>query len=473
MTTLPQPLPQTLLQSGTPPACPACGAPGPHEVHLRPAHGEGTWPVLLCRACTARFYNPLPQTEDMKTFVEIGVLRWYLEQNVNLWFYAAQLGPVLSARALAARPPGAMLDIGCGYGFALDLAKRGFGWRVQGVEPSDYGPLGAQALGVPILQGLLTEDDPFGGQKFDLICASQVIEHIPDPGAFIDMLRRYLAPGGVIALTTPSAEAIDNPALDPGMRDALLSVGSHTVLFSAESLRRLLAARGLPHVEVRIQLDQLIAYASAAPLDLAPIDPAALLVEYLRRAIAELPDGMIREAMRGRLYRMLVEQGDYPAAELAWPSLNFPPPGSLEGVADFPEFLVKYPSNAAAIAYLRGMQILNGGRRDTAQAGAEAAVMFGWSFEICRWRCAIAGADCSEEGGMLWSARFHQAFALWVAGQPAPAAAFAREVMTASGVDAALRARAAELYGEAHVPAIVRFSRRVQRGLARRLRRLV
>ncbi|MFL6090554.1 MAG: hypothetical protein ACJ71Z_10490, partial [Aeromicrobium sp.] len=42
------------------------------------------------------------------------------------------------------------LDVGCGYGFALDLARFEFGWTVVGVEPSLTGRRGAAELDLDI-----------------------------------------------------------------------------------------------------------------------------------------------------------------------------------------------------------------------------------------------------------------------------------------------------------------------------------
>lgn len=42
------------------------------------------------------------------------------------------------------------------------------------------------------------------GVKFDCIIAIETIEHLLDPGAFLDRLIELLIPGGVIILTTPN-----------------------------------------------------------------------------------------------------------------------------------------------------------------------------------------------------------------------------------------------------------------------------
>lgn len=42
------------------------------------------------------------------------------------------------------------------------------------------------------------------GETFDVVVAGDVMEHIDNPGGFLDSCRRHLAPGGVVLVTTPN-----------------------------------------------------------------------------------------------------------------------------------------------------------------------------------------------------------------------------------------------------------------------------
>jgi 2-polyprenyl-3-methyl-5-hydroxy-6-metoxy-1,4-benzoquinol methylase len=43
------------------------------------------------------------------------------------------------------------------------------------------------------------------GQRFDVVVAGELIEHLTNPGQFLDRMRAHLDPGGRLILTTPHA----------------------------------------------------------------------------------------------------------------------------------------------------------------------------------------------------------------------------------------------------------------------------
>ncbi len=83
---------------------------------------------------------------------------------------------------------------------------------------------------------------------FDVIVASEIIEHLVNPGGFFLSLKKHLAPGGVIILTTPHAYGLLF-ALEVAILGEEKISDDHTMTFSKKNLDHLLDKCGLKPVE--------------------------------------------------------------------------------------------------------------------------------------------------------------------------------------------------------------------------------
>ena len=104
-------------------------------------------------------------------------------------------------------PPGRLLEIGCGNGRLLHLARQD-GWTVSGLELSAFmAESVTKHLGIPVL--LANIDEPglaerLGPGSFDVIALRHVLEHLPDPKAVMALFRALLAPHGHVVLEFPN-----------------------------------------------------------------------------------------------------------------------------------------------------------------------------------------------------------------------------------------------------------------------------
>jgi SAM-dependent methyltransferase len=138
-----------------------------------------------------------------------------------------------------ADPPGALLEIGAGAGFALEAA-RDAGWQAMGLELSSAAVAWAQRhLAVDVTVGGF--DDLRDHERWDVIAAFQTIEHVVDVREALRRVRAALRPSGLVFLTTPDHGSLSRKVL---RRFWLGYRPEHLVYFEQRHLRRLLGEVG-------------------------------------------------------------------------------------------------------------------------------------------------------------------------------------------------------------------------------------
>ncbi|OYV38874.1 MAG: hypothetical protein B7Z80_08860 [Rhodospirillales bacterium 20-64-7] len=311
-----------LDRQSAPTTCPNCGWSGAMaallDIDYRPPDAVHRFILQVCPHCQARFVdNPEMMDYATEALIEIGWNRYQLQLGAGVW-------PISAPLTRIDQPAGArILEIGGAYGFGLDFGIRARGWRGEGYDPSPLAAFGARELGLAIHQCYFTEAELADG-PWDVVVATEVIEHLPEPPAFLALLRRAVAPGGVLVLTTPDAEWI-TPALAPGALMPLLSPGAHRVLQTASSLRAALHAAGFAAVKVVREATSLIAYAGPTPFELTdePAAARAMFRRYLVERAAVSPETSdLRLGFAGRALFEAANDGDWAAAEAAWLALK-------------------------------------------------------------------------------------------------------------------------------------------------------
>jgi SAM-dependent methyltransferase len=142
------------------------------------------------------------------------------------------------------------LDLGCGVGaFTAVLAEAGA--DVTGVEVAEAALARAREAHRELdfrlapLEGPL----PFADRAFDLVWASEVIEHVADTERWLAEVRRVMTPGGRLLLTTPSHGRLRVAIL--GVERFSEPFGDHLHLYTRGSLTSALNDLGFEQLEVR------------------------------------------------------------------------------------------------------------------------------------------------------------------------------------------------------------------------------
>ncbi len=135
---------------------------------------------------------------------------------------------------------GSALDVGCWDGrFLLSL---GGDWKLHGVEMSPLASQRAAISGVEILGTDIANLDALN-QKFDLVTAFDVIEHMPDPKHFVQSCSRILRPGGLLMVATGNTQSLPWKML--GARHLYCIWPEHLSFISPDWCQRNAAIAGL------------------------------------------------------------------------------------------------------------------------------------------------------------------------------------------------------------------------------------
>ena len=223
--------------------CPACDQ--------RPAGREKPSPVT-CAACGLVFVDPVPpEAISITSYGSDYYEPWQgREEHLRARMWRRRLALVMRRS-----PGGTLLDIGCGDGLFLRVA-RDAGFRVEGIEFSPEGARRAAArLGRPVAVGDLARQSHLQG-PFDIVTLWHVLEHLESPRGMLEAARRRLAPGGLLVVAVPNLDNLPMQAayrLARGRPLPLYEEGArepHLSHFSPVTLRRLLERHQFEAIDI-------------------------------------------------------------------------------------------------------------------------------------------------------------------------------------------------------------------------------
>ena len=168
---------------------------------------KDTLSVVVCKRCRLRYVNPRINRQTL----EDGYIETYyppdkverIHTDNMEWL---QMEERLSELEKHHQRKGRLLDVGCGIGTFLRLAREQ-SWESHGVEPSRSGSAFAQEMYKLDVQCGEIFDANFPTAHFDAITLYHVLEHIPELNPFLSELRRVLKPQtGTLVIEVPNGE---------------------------------------------------------------------------------------------------------------------------------------------------------------------------------------------------------------------------------------------------------------------------
>ncbi len=203
------------------PTCVVCGAdPAPVSEtaqirsNVRAHRGErfAVWRCGGCRSIHATDEVDLDHYYRDYPFLRARPSRVLRYLHGRLWARLRRAGAGASA---------SVLDYGCGAGLLVDDL------RARALDAHGYDPYAPRFADPAAL-----------GRRYDVVLAQDVIEHVADPRALLATFAGLVRPGGLIAIGTPDAAALDLAAPDRDVhslhqpyhrhilaRDALIAAG--------------------------------------------------------------------------------------------------------------------------------------------------------------------------------------------------------------------------------------------------------
>ncbi len=207
--------------------------------------------VVKCKKCGLVYRNPRPVEDELLShFVsdEVSVRHkkavWY-DAKIKLFEKNLRRIEKLSLKDR-------LLDVGCGYGTFLKMA-RDRGWQVSGIELSSSAcKYASEMLGLNIFKGTLKEAR-FQDNYFDVVTLWDVLETLNNPLAVLLEIKRILKSGGLLIFRARNVTFHLNVHLMFGNVARRLKIKPtlfHLYSFSPKTIRKMLEKAGFVDIKV-------------------------------------------------------------------------------------------------------------------------------------------------------------------------------------------------------------------------------
>lgn len=225
----------------------------------------GVLKVYKCRDCSMMFLNPCLMPEEQKmifsskeflTKVSGFFADYHDDSSWTTPKTSAAYASALEAAEAIVPSRGKWLDVGCGKGSFLTIAKSR-GWQAYGLEPNfDTARRLKESHSIEVY----TEDffeAALPASSFDAVSLWDLIEHTPDPARWMKRCLQLLKPGGLLVIATPNHFSFLDMIVDISYRLSggkfLTAIGKlytvdHTLYLTDVTLKSLYERSGFDYI---------------------------------------------------------------------------------------------------------------------------------------------------------------------------------------------------------------------------------
>ena len=224
----------------TPQPCILCGG----RQHQSLFEKQG-YDFLECRDCSLVRLDPVPDPQTLTEIYESsyaeGAYAVFAAADEIRLAHAKTRVDIVAPHA----PDGPWLDVGCSTGAFLEAAgQRGI--DIDGIDLSAVAIRAAQSRGLSAFHATVENFEP--PRPYSYITGFDVLEHLIDPGDFLDRVRNWLVPGGRIALTVPD---IASPhARLMGRHWYYYAAPLHITYFNRKTATKIMEDHGFSSIEI-------------------------------------------------------------------------------------------------------------------------------------------------------------------------------------------------------------------------------
>ncbi len=161
-------------------------------------HGHKQIYLYQCNKSKLRFFFPLDVVGSASLYEQ-------LEKKYENYFAAKR---EFEAAIEDLNDCANVLEVGCGEGVFLELlAERNKKIKSEGIDINPKAIAVAAKKGFCVSLARIEELVKARRDCFDAVVASHVLEHVPDPRAFLDAMINLIKPGGKVIITVPNHDS--------------------------------------------------------------------------------------------------------------------------------------------------------------------------------------------------------------------------------------------------------------------------
>ena len=227
------------------PPCVDCGTVASREILQK--HGDGPRyevSVRRCLSCGLTFQAEWQENCSQDIYEYFQSDDWQARYQAINPINAKRYRDLL--RNFSGRTSGRrLLDVGAGTGWFVQVAQE-CGWESEGIDFAEGSVAYCQRFGRNVRRADLYDID----ERYDVCTLFEVIEHVPQPTAFLTQAAKLVRPGGLLYLTTPNFSALDRRIVGAEW-EAIHN--EHLSYFTPARLQRAIDASGLEIVRLTTQ----------------------------------------------------------------------------------------------------------------------------------------------------------------------------------------------------------------------------